>query len=35
MQAPDFALIDQSGAEWVLSRHLDTARLLVFLRGDW
>ncbi len=35
MQAPDFTLIDQSGAKWKLSQHLDTARLVVFLRGDW
>jgi stage V sporulation protein SpoVS len=35
MQAADFTLLDQAGREWVLSEHLDTARMLVFLRGDW
>jgi len=35
MQAADFRLLDQAGREWVLSEHLDTTRMLVFLRGDW
>ena len=35
MQAADFTLLDQAGREWVLSEHLDAARMLVFLRGDW
>jgi peroxiredoxin len=33
--APDFALADQSGAAWRLSKHRDAAALLVFYRGDW
>lgn len=35
MRAPDFTLTDQSGSPWTLSEHLDTARVIVFLRGDW
>ncbi len=35
MRAPDFTLIDQSGHPWTLYEHLDTARMIVFLRGDW
>jgi len=32
---PDFTLIDQSGNPWTLSEHLDSAVVLLFLRGDW
>lgn len=33
---PDEAtLIDQAGRPWRLSEQLDSAALLVFLRGDW
>jgi peroxiredoxin len=32
---PDFTVIDQAGEPWALSDHLDSAALLVFLRGDW
>lgn len=35
MQAEDFTILDQAGAPWTLSDHLDTAQVLVFLRGDW
>jgi hypothetical protein len=28
-------LIDQAGRPWKLSEQLDSAALLVFLRGDW
>ncbi len=35
MSFEDFTLADQTGTEWALSDHLDTARILVFLRGDW
>ena len=35
MPAPDFTLLDQSGAPWTLSEHRDGATLLLFLRGDW
>ncbi len=35
MQAADFTLLDQAGQAWALSEHLDTARVVVFLRGDW
>jgi peroxiredoxin len=35
MQAANFTLPDQAGREWTLSDHLDTARIVVFLRGDW
>jgi hypothetical protein len=35
MQAQDFTLLDQNGVPWTLSEHLDTARIVVFLRGDW
>ena len=31
----DTTLIDQAGRPWKLSDQLDTAALLVFLRGDW
>jgi hypothetical protein len=31
----DFTVIDQAGEPWALSEHLDSAALLVFLRGDW
>lgn len=33
--ANDYTLTDQAGARWSLSDQLDTAALLVFLRGDW
>lgn len=33
--APDFTLVDQSGAPFTLSEHLDAGALLIFLRGDW
>lgn len=33
--APDFALLDQSGASWRLSDHRDGAVVVVFYRGDW
>lgn len=32
---PDFTLIDQGGNPWTLSEHLDSAVVLLFLRGDW
>lgn len=32
---PDFTVVDQNGDDWTLGQHLDTARLIVFLRGDW
>jgi len=35
LQANDFTLLDQNGVPWTLSEHLDTARIVVFLRGDW
>ena len=35
MAVPDFTLPDQSGADWKLSEHLDSAILVVFFRGDW
>jgi hypothetical protein len=35
LQATDFTLLDQKGVPWALSEHLDTARIVVFLRGDW
>jgi hypothetical protein len=35
LQAADFTLLDQNGVPWALSEHLDTARIVVFLRGDW
>lgn len=35
MHVPDFTLTDQHGDAWRLSDHLDTAALLLFLRGDW
>jgi len=35
MPVPDFTLPDQSGTDWSLSEHRDTAVLLLFLRGDW
>lgn len=35
MKAPDFTLLDQRGEPWTLSEHLDTARVVLFLRGDW
>lgn len=28
-------LIDQTGRPWKLADQLDSAALLVFLRGDW
>ena len=31
----DFTVIDQAGQPWTLSENLNTAALLVFLRGDW
>ena len=31
----DATLIDQAGQPWKLSDQLDSAALLVFLRGDW
>jgi iron complex transport system ATP-binding protein len=31
----DVTLNDQEGKPWRLSDHLDTAAMLVFLRGDW
>ncbi len=31
----DFTLTDQNGTPWTLSDHLDTARVVVFFRGDW
>ena len=31
----DVTLIDQAGQEWKLPDQLDSAALLVFLRGDW
>jgi hypothetical protein len=31
----DALLIDQAGRPWKLSDQLDSAALLVFLRGDW
>ena len=31
----DATLIDQAGEPWRLSEQLDSAALLVFLRGDW
>jgi hypothetical protein len=33
--ASDATLIDQAGRPWKLSDQLDSAALLVFLRGDW
>lgn len=33
--APQLVLPDQSGADWSLAQHLDTAVLIVFYRGDW
>jgi hypothetical protein len=33
--ASDATLIDQAGRTWRLSDQLDSAALLVFLRGDW
>lgn len=35
MEARDFTLVDQAGNDWSLNENLDTARILVFLRGDW
>lgn len=35
MTASGFTAIDQGGAPWKLSDHLDAAIVLVFLRGDW
>jgi len=35
MTAADFTLTAQAGNPWTLSDHLDSAVLLVFLRGDW
>jgi peroxiredoxin len=35
MPSPDFTLADQSGSDWTLSDHLDSAVVLVFYRGDW
>ncbi|MDH5372555.1 MAG: peroxiredoxin family protein [Acidimicrobiia bacterium] len=35
MPAADFTLLDQAGVPWTLNDHLDTARIVVFLRGDW
>lgn len=33
--ANDPTLIDQAGRPWELTDQLDSAALLVFLRGDW
>lgn len=35
MKAADFTLLDQAGRHWTLSANLDTAQIIVFLRGDW
>jgi peroxiredoxin len=35
IKAPDFTLVDQAANSWTLTEHLDTARILLFLRGDW
>jgi len=31
----DFTVVDQEGKPWSLSKNLDAAALLIFLRGDW
>lgn len=35
MNATEFTLLDQTGSPWTLGDHLESARILVFLRGDW
>ena len=35
MDIDSISLTDQSGAEWRLADHLDTAALLITFRGDW
>ncbi len=35
MQVPDFTVTDPAGHPWRLSEHLDSAAVLIFLRGDW
>ena len=34
-EVPELTATDQAGVPWRLSEHLDTAALIVTLRGDW